>query len=99
MTTFHVRRLPHYHAIGHPTFLTWRLHGSLPAGRIFPPATTSGRAFLALDRILDSAGSGPLHLRDSQIADMVVAAIHYHDRNLEHYQLHHYVVMANHVHL
>lgn len=30
---------------------------------------------------------------------MVVEAIHYRHENLEHYQLHAYVVMANHVHL
>jgi len=34
--TFYRRRLPHLYDIGQPVFLTWRLHGSLPANRIFP---------------------------------------------------------------
>jgi hypothetical protein len=52
---FHRRRLPHFHAIGRPLFLTWRLHGSLPPNRSLPPASTSGRAFVATDRLLDQA--------------------------------------------
>jgi REP element-mobilizing transposase RayT len=95
---FHARHLPHYHAIGQPIFLTWRLHGSLPANRSFPSAITSGQAFVAMDRLLDNARTGPLYLRQPELAAMVVEAIRYrHD--LEHYQLHAYVVMANHVHL
>jgi hypothetical protein len=97
--TFHTRRLPHYHAIGHPTFLTWRLHGSLPAGRGFPSGTTSGQAFLAMDRLLDNARTGPLYLRQPEIAGMVVESIQFQERSLRHYELHTYVVMANHVHL
>jgi REP element-mobilizing transposase RayT len=97
--TIHTRRLPHYHAIGHPIFLTWHLHGSLPVGRSFPPGTTSGQAFLAMDRLLDNARTAPLYLRQPEIAGMVVEAIHHQERALGHYQLHSYVVMANHVHL
>jgi hypothetical protein len=80
--TFHKRRLPHYHPIGEPVFLTWRLNGSLPAGRNFPSATTSGQAFLEMDRLLDNARGGPLYLRQPQIASMVVEAIHYRERFL-----------------
>jgi REP element-mobilizing transposase RayT len=97
VTTFHSRRLPHYHSVGEPIFLTWRLHGSLPAERNFPPATTSGRAFVAMDRILDNIRTGPFYLRIPEIAAMVVDAIHF--RELRDYQLHSYVVMPNHVHL
>ncbi len=99
MTTFHTRRLPHYHSVGQPLFLTWRLQGSLPATRSFPSVTNSGKAFLAMDRILDNARTGPLYLRCPEIANMVVEAIHYRDQHLEHYHLHRYVVMRNHVHL
>jgi REP element-mobilizing transposase RayT len=97
VTTFHSRRLPHYHSVGQPIFLTWRLHGSLPANRSFPAGTTSGRAFVIMDRLLDNACAGPLFLRIPEIASMVVDSIHY--RDLRHYQLHAYVVMPNHVHL
>jgi len=99
VATFHRRRLPHYHSIGQPIFVTWRLHDSLPASRSFPPGTTSGQAFVAMDRLLDNARTGPLYLRQPEIANMAVEAIHYHERDVQHYQLHSYVVMANPVHL
>ena len=54
MTSFHARRLPHYHSIGQPTFLTWRLAGTLPKGRSFSHAT-AGESYLAMDRLLDNA--------------------------------------------
>lgn len=97
--TFHTRRLPHYHPIGHPIFLTWHLHGSLPTGRYFPPGTTSGQAFVAMDRLLDNARTGPLHLTDPKIAQITLDTIHYHESALGHYRLHKFVVMRNHVHL
>ena len=99
MATFHSRRLPHIHAIGQPVFITWRLFGSLPPSRPFPEATTHGQAFVTLDRLLDTAQTGPLYLGRPDIAKMVVETLWYHNRRLEHYQLHSYVVMPNHVHL
>jgi REP element-mobilizing transposase RayT len=98
VATFYRRRLPHYHSLGQPIFVTWRLHGSLPANRTLPPPTTSGQAFVAMDRLLDNARTGPLYLRRADIATVVVEAIHYRERE-QHYQLHSYVVMPNHVHL
>lgn len=80
-------------------FLTWRLYGSLPKGRAYPFAADSGPAFLAMDRLLDDAKTGPLYLRDAGIARMVVDAMHFQERTLAQFELHHYVVMANHVHL
>jgi REP element-mobilizing transposase RayT len=94
-----VRHLPHHYLIGHPTFITWRLHGSLPSGRGFPSSMTSGEAFLAMDRLLDNAVSGPLYLRCPEIAGLVVEAIRYRDRISRDYDLHSFIVMANHVHL
>jgi len=44
-----------------------------------------------MDRLLDNARTG--------LAEMVVEAIRYRDQELRHFQLHNYVVMANHVHL
>ena len=99
MTTFHRRRLPHYNFVGEATFVTWRLYGSLPANRSFPAATTSGRAFLAMDRMLDSGCTGPLFLSRPEIARMVMDAIRYREESLLHYRLHSFVVMPNHVHL
>ena len=98
MTTFHARRLPHLHPIGQPVFLTWRLADSLPHNRPFSPAISSGRAFLALDQLLDHARSGPLHLRLPEVVALVAEAILYQAQTLGHYDLHCYVV-PNHVHL
>jgi REP element-mobilizing transposase RayT len=52
-----------------------------------------------MDRLLDETRSGPFYLRQPAIADMVVEAIQYNAVNLEHYVLHAFVVMPNHVHL
>ena len=99
MAAFHFRRLPHLHSVGQPIFLTWRLHGSLPPGRAFPAATSHGRAFVAMDRLLDTLRTGPLHLRRPQLARMVVESLRFHQEKLAHYELHSYVVMPNDVHL
>ncbi len=97
MTDFHARRLPHLHSAGHPIFITWRLHGSLPPGCAFPGVIAGGRAFVALDRLLDHAVTGSLYLSGPEVAVMVVDAIR--SRDPGHYQLHRFVVMPNHVHM
>jgi putative transposase len=87
------------HVIGQPLFVTFRLHGSLPANRPFPASTlTSGEAFVTMDRVLDQARSGPTFLRQSAIAQLVLASIEC-GAGLEHYQMHSFVIMPNHVHL
>jgi putative transposase len=94
------RHLPHIYEIGRPVFLTWRLHDSLPPNRAFPPCTlNSGEAFAAMDRLLDEARGGPVYLRQSAIADMIVEAIEYNANILGHYSLNAFVVMPNQVHL
>jgi REP element-mobilizing transposase RayT len=97
---FYRRRLPHWHPSAKPLFLTWHLHGSLPHQRFPPPgALSAGQAFVWMDRYLDAARSGPTWLAREAIAKIVVDAIHYAADALHHYDLHAYVVMANHVHL
>ena len=98
--TFYRRRLPHFHEIDQPVFLTWRRHDSLPPNRAFPTGKlNSGQAFAALDRLLDEACNGAVYLRQPAIANMIVEAIHYNANVLGHYLLHTFVVMPNHVHL
>src|SRR5947209_1833021 len=98
--TFYRRRLPHFHEIDRPVFLTWRLHDSLPPHRAYPTETlNSGRAFAAMDRLLDEARAGAVYLRQPAVANMIVEAIHYNANVLGHYRLHAFVVMPNHVHL
>jgi hypothetical protein len=82
--------LPHIDAPGVPTFVTWRLWGSLPAERVFEREhLTSGEAFVAWDRLLDTARSGPLYLRQPDIARLVLEQMH----------LVAYAIMPNHVRL
>jgi REP element-mobilizing transposase RayT len=93
------RRLPHVYPEGAALFLTWCLHGSVPAALLPPPGPlASGQAFVWLDRRLDTTQSGPLYLRQPDIAQLVVDSIHA-GVELGHYELGAYVVMANHVHL
>ncbi len=95
------RRLPHWDVINQAIFVTFRLHGSLPTNRVFPPEgqTNSGKAFVAMDRLLDSGTSGPLLLRQPEIAKLVVAALRDGACRFHRYQLHAFVVMPNHVHI
>jgi putative transposase len=98
------RRLPHWDTVGQPQFVTFRLHGSLPAHRMFLPqeVASSGRAFVAMDRLLDRVVSGPLYLRRREIAEIVLEAPQDGQRRFGRYLLHAFVVMpnlTNHVHL
>jgi REP element-mobilizing transposase RayT len=60
---------------------------------------TSGEAFVAMDRLLDRAECGPLYLKQPEIARPVVNAILDGERRFKRYDLHAFVVMANHVHM
>ncbi len=94
-----VRRLPHLYVLDQPLFITFRLHDSLPSHRPFPSShETSGKAFAAMDRLLDQARCGPTFLRQPAIAQRVLASIEY-GAGRGDYQLHAWVIMPNHVHL
>ena len=72
----HTRRLPHIEPIDAEFFVTWRLWGSLPkaahgAAPLKAEVPSAGAAFVAMDRKLDSAASGPLWLKNAQVADCV----------------------------
>ncbi len=96
----HERRLPHWDLVGQPLFVTFRLHGTLPVGRTFPPALlTTGKAFVVVDRFLDKADSGPRYLNMPEIAGLMVACIRDGEQRFHRYQLHAFVVMPNHVHM
>jgi hypothetical protein len=93
------RRLPQRDAPGVPAFLTWRLRGSLPAERVFQPEhLSSGEAFVVWDRLLDAARSGPVYLRQPEMAELVKAHLGAADAGGLCW-VHAYVVMPNHVHL
>ncbi len=98
---FYHRQLPHFDVVGDPVFVTFRLHGSLPFNRAFSIdcLANNGKAFAAMDKLLDRLEGGPLYLRMPNIARLVVDALLRGDRQLGHYKLHAYVVMPNHVHM
>ena len=89
------RRLPHDYETESPVFITWRLKDTLPTHRHFASATTSGKAFDIMDRLLDETTRGTFYLRQPEIAAMVVEAIHYNANILSNYTIHAYVVMPN----
>ncbi len=94
------RRLPHWDVIGRRIFVTFRLHGSLPVNRAFPNARlTSGQAFVAMDRLLDRPKTGPVFLRQPEVAEMFIRALNEGEQRFERYEIHSFVVMPNHVHL
>ncbi|MBZ5527988.1 MAG: transposase [Acidobacteriia bacterium] len=111
---FYRRNLPHWLPEGKVIFITWRLHGSLPAslrrtGRTGRNACATkpsvrgnpaspGRKFLQLDSALDTAKSGPLWLADPEIAGYAEYPI-VRGAELGRFQLHAYVIMPNHVHI
>ena len=102
MAYYH-RTLPHWLPEGHAIFLTWRLHGSLPAGVLqesrAEKAVAAGQRFTRADQYLDRAPAGPLWLKDARIDEVVSTCIELGDSKFRRYDLHSFVVMANHVHL
>ncbi|MCL4523596.1 MAG: transposase [Acidobacteria bacterium] len=99
----YARHLPHWQPPGQAIFLTWRLHGSLPANVIRELKSSKfsdpGRQFHHADCYLDTASNGPLWLKDPRVAQLVVHALQFGSKEQNKYQLHAYVVMANHVHM
>jgi putative transposase len=93
------RRLPHIYPDDTWLFLTWHLHGSLPRSH-FPPArkVSDGEAFAWVDRFLDGARTGPVHLRREDIATLVIESL-LRGEKLGQYRLGPFVIMGNHVHL
>ena len=99
---YHQRNLPHWLPEGKNLFLTWRLHGSLPevvlAALHKNNELADGKKFLRLDLELDGAGFGPVWLKESRIASVVVSVIHAVARR-HMCVVHAYAVMPNHVHM
>ena len=86
---YYERHLPHWQPEGAALFLTWRLHGSLP----------KWVEFADVDAELDMAASGPRWLEDDRVAQCVVDALQYGERNLRLYKIYAWVLMPNHVHI
>jgi len=92
------RRLPHWQPDGAGYFVTWRLAGSLPVSAVADLWTTRGAAFVAGDRLLDAAPSGPRWLAEPDVA-AIVAKVLREGAAEGRYDLASWVLMPNHVHL
>jgi REP element-mobilizing transposase RayT len=97
--TYYERHLPHWQPEGAALFVTWRLYGSLPKSVAIAKKQSSGEAFSDMDRELDKAASGPRWLGNEAVAQCVVDALHYGERQLRLYELRAWALMVNHVHI
>jgi putative transposase len=91
------RRLPHPPDDAY-IFVTWRLHGSLPAVRPDVIYATPGHEFVAQDRALDWA-DGARWLSDSRVAHVAAKTILAGASEKALYELMAWAVMPNHVHV
>jgi putative transposase len=97
--SYYERHLPHWQPEGASLFVTWRLHGSLPKVVEIPTNQSAGKIFLAFDRELDKAATGPRWLEDEQVSQCIVNSLQYCEQQLGLYQLRAWVLMVNHVHI
>jgi hypothetical protein len=97
--------LPHWLPEEKAIFLTWRLYGSIPVGRYLRTnlsansKVSDGEKFKRTERILDGHRFGSIWLKNALIAELVVESILRAADELQHYLLHSYSAMPNHVHL
>lgn len=92
------RHLPHFHPESAYLFVTWRLHGSLPAHILDVIYATPGQRFAAEDRALVHA-SGPQWLADTRVAVCLAELFQSGAREMNLYELFAWVIMPNHVHI
>ena len=92
------RKLPHFHPDGAHLFVTWRLHGSLPAQKRDVIYATSDHAFVEEDRAL-AESRGQRWLNDARVARQVAEAIRVGENQQRFYELHAWVIMPNHGHV
>jgi putative transposase len=93
------RRLPHIYPEAASLFVTWHLYGSLPNARYPPPEKLSaGKAFVWIDRYLDTTRLGPMFLRRPEVANVVLEALRCGGQKGL-FELRAYSIMGNHVHV
>jgi REP element-mobilizing transposase RayT len=97
------RRLPHWFPDDAIVFVTWRLAGSVPVGQTIAVcglATSNVPAsFLQHDERFDRSDFGPVWLRDTRVASMIVNALLYGEGVRQLYHLRAWVIMPNHAHV
>lgn len=83
-------------------FATWRLADSLPCRSEYLQSTlalSEGQRFLAVDRLMDQALTGPVWLENQLVAESVAQTLLAADRQWNLCSLLAWVIMPNHVHL
>ena len=99
---YYRRNLPHWHPPGAALFVTWRLYGSLPKHVLLmlkeKKNLKEGRRFVLADQELDIGDFGPLWLKDPRIARCIIETLQRGQDEFRLFELHAFVVMANHVH-
>ena len=96
---YYERQLPHWQPEGAALFITWRLHGSLPASFAVGLSAPSGKEFTRIDRHLDAALSGPTWLKDPRVAAVVIDSLRFAEGELRLFEIGAWVLMSNHVHV
>ena len=97
--SYYERTLPHWQPEGAALFITWRLHGSLPASFAVGLSAPSGKEFTRIDRHLDAALSGPTWLKDPRVAAVVIDSLRFAEGELRLFEIGAWVLMSNHVHV
>jgi type I restriction enzyme R subunit/putative DNA methylase len=98
--SYYERHLPHWQPDHAVVFVTWSLHSSLPSSTwIDRPNMPEGKAFVAVDRELAKAQTGPTWLKDERVAQCVVDTLRFGEESLRLYRLQAWVLMSNHVHI
>jgi REP element-mobilizing transposase RayT len=83
-------------------FATWRLADSLPCRSEYLQSTLSlseGQRFLAVDRLMDQALTGPVWLENPFVAESIAQTLLAADRQWNLCSLLAWVIMPNHVHI
>jgi putative transposase len=97
--SYYERRRPHWQTDDAALFMVWRLFGSTPRVVSFLQDQSAGKRFVAIDRELDKAATGPLWLKDECVAQCVADTLQYGEKQLGLYALEAWVLMINHVHI
>jgi REP element-mobilizing transposase RayT len=97
--TYYERHLPHWQHEDAALFVTWRLFGSFPRTVEMLGIQSAGKVFVAIDRELDQAVTGPRWLQEERVAQCGVDALQYGEQQLGLYELEAWVLMVNHVHI
>src|SRR6266700_95435 len=88
------RYLPHWDPEDAALFITWRLHGSLPAPPPEWERLPAGRHFVAMDRALDRRQSAPHWLKEPAVAQCFLKTFPHGSTDLRLYDLRACVIMS-----